>query len=77
MIDEKNARMLQNMLFTPLKVVHVVEIVLISAGAALLAVTVVYIIYRRQKRKAVSQKLIERTAGTKKQSLENRTVVSK
>lgn len=66
------------MLFTPLKVVHVVEIVLISAGAALLAVTVVYIIYRRQKRKAVSQKLIEGTVGTKKkQFLEKHTVVGK
>ena len=69
--------MLQNMLFTPLKVVHVVEIVLISAGAALLAVTVVYIIYRRQKRKGVSQKPIEGTVGTKKQSLEKHTVVDK
>ncbi|XP_022343288.2 lysosome membrane protein 2-like isoform X2 [Crassostrea virginica] len=58
-IDEKNAQMLQNMLFTPLKVVHVVEIVLISAGAALLAVTVVYIIYRRQKRKAEAAKVKE------------------
>ncbi|XP_062618406.1 lysosome membrane protein 2-like isoform X1 [Saccostrea cucullata] len=50
-IDEKNAKMLQNMLFTPLKVVHVMEIVLISGGSLLVVVSLIYIICKRQKRK--------------------------
>lgn len=60
-IDEKNAQMLQNMLFTPLKVVHVVEIVLITAGSVLLVATIAYIIYAWQRRKTVSLEHIDRT----------------
>ncbi|XP_048727749.1 lysosome membrane protein 2-like isoform X2 [Ostrea edulis] len=50
-IDEKNAKMLKNMLFTPLQVVHVVEIVLIAGGSLLIVATIGYTIYRRQKKK--------------------------
>lgn len=60
-IDEKNAQMLQNMLFTPLKVVHVVEIVLITAGSLLLVATIAYIIYAWQRRKTVSMEHIDRS----------------
>lgn len=58
-IDEKNAQMLQNMLFTPLKVVHVVEIVLITAGSLLLVATIAYIIYAWQRRKTEIMKEAE------------------
>jgi hypothetical protein len=39
------------MLFTPLKIVHVVEIVLITGGSLLIVATIGYTIYRRQKNK--------------------------
>lgn len=41
-IDEKNAQKLKDMLFVPLMAIHVVELVLISLGAFILIVTVIY-----------------------------------
>lgn len=50
-VDDANADLLKSMLFTPLKVVHIIELLLIGLGCLLLIVTIIYGLYHQQSKR--------------------------
>ncbi|KAL4234338.1 Scavenger receptor class B [Mactra antiquata] len=62
-IDDKNADKLFSMLLTPLKIIHIGEIVLISVGALLILIAVIYIIYTMRSQQNFTAHFRDRETG--------------